>query len=136
MLELRRQTLQARRTELDYLRLRRDVIPQADASVSLLLEQFFQALARMVASQQGYLQAVANQQRALADLQRAKGMLIRNSEVRGDAFVPIPTIPQALKGQMMGKAELREDIDRSVIGPGLQRRWQQAKLQAPSVTSR
>lgn len=137
VLDLRRKTLQARRTELDYLRLRRDVIPQVDASVSLLLEQFFQALARMVASQQGYLQAVANQQRALADLQRAKGMLIRSSEVPGDAFVPVPTIPQALKGQLLGKAELREDIDHAVIQPGIQRRWQQrATLQTPRGMSR
>ncbi|QDV71640.1 Outer membrane efflux protein [Rosistilla carotiformis] len=137
VLDLRSRTLQARRTELDYLRLRRDVIPQADASVSLLLEQFFQALARLVTSQQSYLQAVGNQQRALADLQRAKGMLIHSSEVPGDAFVPVPTIPQALKTQLRGKGELRTDIDRSVIQPGVKRRWQhQATLQAPTVLSR
>ncbi len=137
VLDLRSRTLQARRTELDYLRLRRDVIPQADASVSLLMEQFFQALSRLVASQQNYLQAVGNQQRALADLQRAKGMLIHSSDVAGDAFVPVPTIPQALKGQLRDKAELRSDIDRSVVQPGIRRRWQpQATLRKPMVLPR
>ncbi|MEZ6091488.1 MAG: TolC family protein [Pirellulaceae bacterium] len=132
VLDLRRQTLTARRRELDYLRLRTDVIPPVDASASLLSEEFFLALNRLVASQQAYLEAIGNQQRSLADLQRAKGMLIRGEEVSQDGIVPVPSIPKALREQVRRKSQMAKTIDQTIMNANLNHHGpRQAVLQPP-----
>ena len=118
ILEQRYKTLQARLEEIEYLRIRRDVIPQQGVSPSLLLEQFFQAINRLVVSQQAYVAAVRDQQSALADLLQAKGILLDVSQVPRDIFLEVPSLRNARKEQRAGRRQFIDESYRRVVLPG------------------
>lgn len=119
ILEQRRRTLAAREEEIEYLRIRRDVIPQDGASPSLLLEQLFQAINRQVVSQQAYIAAISDQQDAFAELLRAKGLLVNLSEVPRDILMAVPVPSRAFREQRSNRRGFKsEAYDRAVL-PGL-----------------
>lgn len=118
ILQQRYRTLQARMEEIEYLRLRRDVIPQQGVSPSLLLEQFFQAINRLVVSQQAYVAAVRDQQSALADLLQAKGVLLDTSDVPKDILVAVPSLRRARREQREGSSKYISESQQRVVRPG------------------
>ena len=120
ILDQRRKTLQARQEEIDYLRVRRDVIPQQGVSPSLLLEQFFQAINRLVVSQQAYVAAVSDQQAAFAQLLQAKGLLLNVSEVPRDMNVGVPNLRDAWQLNRNGKDQYIRSAKQRVVIPGRQ----------------
>lgn len=122
ILDQRMKTLAARQEEIEYLRLRRDVIPQQDASPTLLLEQFFQAINRLVLSQQAYVEAVAAQQSAYVDLLQAKGVLLHGMEVPRDIGIGVPSLINAGHTQWHGKPGVVQPIQERVIVPGRKHR--------------
>ena len=122
ILEQRYNTLRARQEEIEYLRLRRDVIPQQGASPSLLLEQFLQAINRLVISQQAYIEAVAVQQAAYVDLLQAKGVLLTGGEVPRDIGVAVPSLTRAGKSQLRNKRKIVTEAQSRVVRPGRRNR--------------
>lgn len=117
ILKQRRDTLNARQEEIDYLLLRRDVIPQKGASTSLLLEQLFQAISRLVISQQAYMAAVRDQQAAFADLFQAKGVLLDASQVPRDQAIAVPSLRRAGSEQWKSKPAVRSEALDRVVTP-------------------
>lgn len=122
ILDQRLKTLRARQEEIEYLRLRRDVIPQQDASPTLLLEQFFQAINRLVLSQQAYIEAISAQQSAHVNLLQAKGVLLNGMEVPSDIAVGVPSLRRAGSTQWHHKQGVVQPIRERVITPGRRHR--------------
>ncbi|MEM7478222.1 MAG: TolC family protein [Planctomycetota bacterium] len=119
ILEQRRLTLEARQKEIEALRRRREVVAQQGVSPSLLLEQFFQAINRLVISQQAYVAAQRDQQAALAELLRAKGVLLNVQEIPRDINRAVPTPLRALYDRSNARDGIDREVYRRVIEPGL-----------------
>ncbi len=122
ILQQRSETLLARNNETEYLRLRRDVIPKEGVSPTFLLEQYFQAINRLTVSQQAYVAAVRDQQAALADLLRAKGLLLDASQIPQNLKVPVPYPYAARKLRNQQRASFVRETERRVVLPGLTER--------------
>lgn len=119
ILDLRYRTLDQRAAELDYLSHRYRVIPEEGASVSLQIEEYFLALNRIVASQLEYFKSLSNQQQAVINLERAKGMLVRSIDVPYDAKPPVPSWDEAFDLQKRNKPHILGEEIRSVVKPNL-----------------
>ena len=87
---------------------------------SLLLEQFFQAINRLVISQQAYVAAVADQQSAMAQLLQSKGLLLNVNQVPRDVAVGVPRLTEAWKRNRTERSTIVQEAKNRVVVPGRQ----------------
>ncbi len=89
-IELRALTLSSREREIEAIAFRTWISPQEGVSMVSQLEQLFQAINRLVRTQEQLISAKIELQVAVVELQRAKGSLISTPLLPEDIFVPTP----------------------------------------------
>ncbi len=114
-ISLRTETLLAREREIDAVTARIWVNPEEGVSMVLQLDQLFQAINRLVRTQQQLIDAKVQLQTSLVSLQRAKGSLVSVSAIPPNNSVPIPRPIRALGEQFEGKHPINEQIQQRVL---------------------
>lgn len=89
-IELRALTLSSREREIDAIAFRTWISPLEGVSMVSQLEQLFQAINRLVRTQEQLISAKVELQVAVVELQRAKGSLVNTPLLPADISVPIP----------------------------------------------
>jgi outer membrane protein TolC len=115
-IELRSQTLRSREREIDAITSKIWINPEEGASVVVQLEQLFQAINRLIRTQQQLIDAKVELQTSVVALQRAKGELVSQSliPVNQDASIPRPRQAFGIEreNRPVYRAESRERVQR------------------------
>jgi outer membrane protein TolC len=116
-IELRQRTLEARQREIDAIAFKTWISPDEGVSVVGQLEQLFQAINRLVRTQQEVIDAKIELQASALQLLRAKGILASRESIPIDLSVPTPI--QLSRERLERRETLRDEIRDRVLSEPL-----------------